>query len=179
MKKINIKTENLHLRIFTLKDITPEYIKALNLKEVVGLTESRYRKWDTQSVKNYVKEKANKPGDSLMIGIFLKKHGEHIGNIRLHSFSTYNKRLEVGFMIWDKNQWGKGYATEALGAIYNYIFDVMKFHKIEAEYYSINKAPAKIAKKLGFKIEGVIKDHFIVDGKYVDAVRIAKFNPNY
>ncbi len=178
MKKIDIKTKNLHLRIFTIKDITPEYVKALNKKEVIGLTESRYRKWDMQSVKEYVRENAYKPHDSLMIGMFLKENGKHIGNIRLHSFSTYNKRVEVGAMIWDKTQWGKGYASEALGTIYDYIFNTLKLHKIEAEYYSINEAPAKIAKKLEFKIEGVLKDHFVINGKYIDAVRIAKINPH-
>lgn len=177
MNKLDIKTKRLHLRIFKIKDITPEYVKALNTKEVIGLTESRYRKWNMKSVKKYVAEKANKVNESLMIGIFLRKDGKHIGNIRLHSFSPQNKRVEVGAMIWDKNQWGKGYATEALGTVYDYLFDTLKLHKICAEYYAINKAPAKIAKKLGFKIEGIFKDHFIVDGRYVDAVRIAKFNP--
>lgn len=176
--KINIKTKNLYLRIFTVKDITPEYVKALNSKEVIGLTESRYRKWDIKNVKEYIKEKAHKINESLMIGIFLKGSNKHIGNIRLHSFSTDNKRVEVGAMLWDKNEWGKGYASEALGAVYDYIFDKMKLHKIVAEIYSINQAPIKIAKKLGFKIEGVFKDHFIVDGKFVDAIRIAKINPN-
>lgn len=178
MKKIDIKTKNLHLRIFKTEDITPEYVKSLNKKEIIGLTESRYRKWDMQNVKQYVKEKANKVNDSLIIGIFLEDSGKHIGNIRLHSFSTYNKRVEVGAMIWDKNQWGKGYGSEALEAIYYFIFNSMKLHKIVAEYYSINKAPAKIAKKLGFKIEGILKDQFLVDGKYIDAIRIAKINPN-
>ena len=178
MKKIDINTQRLHLRIFTVNDITPEYIRALNDKEVIGLTESRYRKWNVQNVKEYVRKKANKPNESLMIGIFLKDTGKHIGNIRLHNFNTYNKRVEVGVLIWDKDQWGKGYATEALKTVYNYIFDTLNLHKICAEYYSINKASAKMFKKLGFEIEGGLKDHFLVDGKYIDAIRIAKINSN-
>ncbi|MDP2673138.1 MAG: GNAT family N-acetyltransferase [Nanoarchaeota archaeon] len=175
MKKIDIKTDRLHLRIFTIKDITPKYVAALNDEEVIKLTESRYRKWNMASVKKYVGEKANKANESLMIGIFLKG-GEHIGNIRLHSFSVYNKRVEVGILIWDRNEWGKGYATEALNAVSNYIFNILKLNKICAEYYSINKASAKMFKKLRFKTEGVFKNHFIINNKYIDAVRIAKFN---
>ncbi len=177
--KIDIKTKNLHLRIFTIKDITPEYVKALNKKEVIGLTESRYRKWDMQSVKEYVRENAYKPHDSLMIGMFLKENGKHIGNIRLHSFSTYNKRVEVGFLIWDQNQWGKGYITEALKSLFSYVFNSLRLHKIVIEYYLLNKATEKVTKNLGFEIEAILKDHFIVDEQYIDAIRVAKINPNY
>lgn len=177
--KIAIKTKNLSLRIFTIKDITPEYVKALNSKEVVGLTESRYRKWDSRSVRDYVEEKGNKTNCSLILGIFLKGGGKHIGNIRLHSFSAYNKRVEVGFLIWDHNEWGKGYITEALTSLFSYIFNSLNLHKIIIEYYSLNKATEKVTRNLGFRTEAVLKDHFLVDGKYIDAVRVAKINPNH
>lgn len=175
MKKLNIKTGRLLLRQFKINDITPEYVKSLNNPEIIGLTESRYRGWTIKQVRDYVREKGNKKGKSLLIGIFLNS-GKHIGNIRLHSFSKHNKRVELGIMIWDKNEWGKDYGTEALGAIVKFIFEELELHKVCAEYYSINKGSAKMFKKLNFQIEGVLRDHFLVDGKFVDAVRIAKFN---
>lgn len=177
MNKLSLKTKRLKLRIFKIADVTPGYVKALNSEEIIKFTESRYQKWTMSKVKKYVKEKANKKGESILIGLFLKKEGRHIGNIRLHSFSKHNKRVEVGALIWDRSEWGKGYATEALESVYNYLFNIVGLHKICAEIYSVNKAPAKIAKKLGFNIEGVFKDHFYINGEYVDAVRIAKINP--
>ena len=174
---LDLKTKRLHLRIFKVSDITPKYVEALNNKEIIGLTESRYRSWSLNEVKKYVKDKANNPGQSVLIGIFVSDGKRHIGNIRLHSFSEHNKRVEVGTLIWDKRQWGKGYATEALEEVINYFFEKLKLHKICAEYYSVNKGSEKIFKKLGFKKEGIFKDHFIVEGKYIDAIRIAKFNP--
>lgn len=175
MKKLNIKTGRLLLRQFKINDITPEYVKALNNQKIIGLTESRYRGWTLKQVRDYVREKGNKKGESLLIGIFLK-NGKHIGNIRLHSLSDHNKRVELGIMIWDKKEWGKDYGTEALGAIVKFIFEELELHKVCAEYYSINKGSAKMFKKLDFQIEGILKDHFLVEGKFVDAIRIAKFN---
>lgn len=177
MDKISLKTRRLFLRIFTENDITAEYVKALNSPEIIGLTESRYRSWNLKEVKKYVKDKANKPGESILVGIFIKRSQKHIGNIRLHSFSDINKRVETGILIWDKLQWGKGYATEAMDSLINYLFKSIKINKVCAEYYSINKASAKMFKKLGFKKEGIFKNHFIVNGSFVHAVRIAKFNP--
>lgn len=176
--KLDLITKRLNLRIFSVKDITKPYVAALNSEEIIGLTESRYQKWTVEDAKKYVQEKANIDNESILIGIFLKISRKHIGNIRLHSFSIYNRRVEIGILIWNKHYWGKGYATEALQAISDYIFTKLKLHKICAEYYSINKASAKVFKKLGFKKEGLFKDHFIVNGQYIDAVRIAKFNSN-
>jgi len=176
MKNLDLKTKRVQLRIFKTEDITPEYVKALNSAEIIGLTESRYRSWNLDEVKQYVKEKANIPDESILVGIFVK--GErHIGNIRLHSFSKFNKRVEVGILIWDKNEWGKGYATESLEELIDFLFENWDIHKVCAEYYSINEGSKKIFEKLGFKKEGIFKDHFLVNGKFVDAIRIAKFNP--
>jgi RimJ/RimL family protein N-acetyltransferase len=173
MKKII--TDNLYLRQLLVSDISSEYIKALNDKGVVGLTEARHIKWDIKKVKEYVK-KSNVKGVSLLIGIFLKNSGKHIGNIRLFNFNRWHKRLELGIMIFDKSQWGKGYGTKSLKAVTRYVFESLKLHKICADYYSLNVASAKMFKKLGFEIEGVFKDHFLLDGNYVDSIRIAKFN---
>jgi RimJ/RimL family protein N-acetyltransferase len=45
-----------------------------------------------------------------------------------------------------------------------------------ADYYAINTGSSKVFEKAGFSIEGVFKDHFMLDGKYIDSVRIAKIN---
>lgn len=173
----DLTTKRLHLRLFKEADITDLYVKALNSKSVIGLTESRYRKWNKEQVREYVKLKGNIPGESLLIGIFIRGNKErHIGNIRIHSFSNYNKRAELGVLIWDKKMWGKGFASEAIDAVCDYLFYVLNLNKICAEYYGTNKASGKIFKKLGFEIEGIFKEHFFVDGKFIDAVRVAKYN---
>ncbi len=170
-----IITHNLYLRPLSISDITQEYINALNDDEVVKLTEARHQKWDEESVKRYVRE-SNFEGVSQLTGIFLRESDKHIGNIRLFNFSAKHKRAELGIMIFDKSQWSKGYGAESLMAITNYAFSELKLHKICADYYSVNVASSEMFKKAGFEIEGVFKEHFLLDGEHVDSVRIAKFN---
>ena len=175
MKVEKIVTKHLCLRQCTIEDITPGYINALNDPEVIGLTEARHRKWDENSVRHYVEE-SNMQGVSQLIGIFLKESSRHIGNIRLFNFSEVHKHAELGIMIWDKTQWSKGYGAESLNAVCDYAFNILNLHKIYADYYSVNAASARLFDKAGFKIEGVFKDHFLLNGKYIDSVRIAKFS---
>ncbi len=173
MKKII--TNNLYFEELSVKDITPSYVNALNDPEVVRLTGARHKQWNKENVKKYVIE-SNIKNVSQLIGIFLKKNDKHIGNIRLFNFNFYHKRVELGLMIFNKTEWSKGYGTESLNAISTYVFEILKLHRICADYYAINIGSAKIFKKAGFIVEGAFKDHFILNGKYVDSIRVAKLD---
>jgi len=170
-----IVTERLSLREFREDDITEAYLAALQDPELLQLTEARHTKWTRDAVIRYVHD-SNVPTVIELIGIFFKDSDAHIGNIRLSGFSFIHKRLEFGILIWDRNAWGKGYATEAITGLERYVFDELKFHKLCADYYVINQASQKIFEKCGYKIEGIFKDHFLLDDTYIDSVRVAKYN---
>lgn len=167
-----VDTQNLYLKQVKVEDITPTYIEALNDQEIVGLTEARHQTWNEESVRKYVEE-STKEGESLLIGIYLKENNAHIGNIRLSGFDDKHKRVELGIMLFDRAEWGKGYASEALETVKNFVFNTLKYHKLCADYYSINKASAKLFEKAGFEIQGTFKDHFLIDKQYVDSIRVA------
>ena len=171
---MNRTTERLHLRTFTVDDITPEYIAALNDKEVVQYTDARHTSWNAENSRQFVLD-SNIEGVRELIGIFLKDSGKHIGNVRLH-FDNRERRVALGIMMWDKTQWNKGYGTEALMAISDYVFNDLGYHKLWAGYYPENVSSAKLFEKAGFEIEGIFKDHFVLYGRFVDDVYVAKIN---
>ena len=176
MKRIFSK--NLFLRPLKAEDVTKDYILGLQDEEVTKFTQAKYTRWTKNKVLDYVKN-TNVPFQSQLIGIFLKENKKHIGNIRLLGFSKMHKRVNLGIMIFDKSQWFKGYGTESLTAICNYVFKVLGFCKICAGYYSINKASHKTFKKAGFKVEGIFKGHFIFDGRYTNFIIVAKIRRRY
>ena len=176
MDEIFIETSHLILRRFLAADISAGYLRALNDPEIMRYTESKYKRWNMDNVIEYI-NLSNRDNVSTLIGIFLKEGYVHIGNIRLSNYHLVHKRVDLGVMICDDRQWGKGYAAEALIGLTDYIFKEMKYHKVCADYYSINKLSAKAFDKAGFVIEGVFKDHFIYENKYVDSVRVAKLSP--
>lgn len=173
--KINIDCSRLVLRNFTTKDINNDYVKALQDYEVLKFTEARHRKWDISAIKKYVIDN-EKNQEKCLIGIFLKniEDNAHIGNIRLSAINYIHSRLDLGIMIHKKEYWGKGYATEALKCITEYLLNNHVVHRICADYYSINDASAKIFSNAGFVIEGVFVDHFKFGDNYIDSVRVAK-----
>ncbi len=170
-----IITNRLYLRQLEVCDITEPYLEGLRDPEIIGLTEARHVLWNRDNAAEYI-QSSNVPGQSQLIGVFLKDSNKHIGNVRLSGFSITHKRVELGIMLFDKTEWGKGLGTETLTGICNYVFNDLKLHKLSADYYAVNKASAKIFAKAGFEIEGVFKDHFLLDGEFVDSVRIYKLS---
>jgi RimJ/RimL family protein N-acetyltransferase len=170
-----IYTKRLVIRIFSPENITEKYLKALNQNEIIGLTESRHQEWDMEKTIQFI-ENANIPGESMLFGTFLKEKNKPIGNIRLFNFHELHNRAELSFLFYDKDEWNKGFATEALEAVLIYAFEKLKLHRIHADYYELNSSSAKLFEKLGFSLEGTYKDHFWLNHRYVDSIRVGKIS---
>ena len=166
-------SKRLEIKVFSSDDITDTYLNALNEDEIVGLTEARHQHWNIANVERYI-ENSNRPGESILFRVSLKKIDKPIGNIRLFNFHEVHNRAELSFLFYDMAEWGKGYATEALATVVNYAFESLKLHRIHADYYELNIQSGRVFEKLGFEIEGTYRDHFFLDDTYIDSVRVGK-----
>lgn len=88
--------------------------------------------------------------------------------IGLHGFHSNwaHRQAELGFLFAPAFQ-GKGYAKEATQAIIA-LAKEQGFHKLTAVVTSGNAASAKLLEKCGFEREGVLKEHFLLRGKWHD-----------
>lgn len=102
-------------------------------------------------------------------GIALKETDELIGTCGFHSISVKYKRAEVGYEVSDK-QWGKGFAQEALKAIFTFGFQDMEFIRIGAVVMIENVPSRKVLEKLGFKEEGTLRNYIIQNGLAYDVI---------
>ena len=166
-------SRRLEVRVFRPEDITATYLDALNANEIVGLTEARHQHWNIANATQYI-ENSNKLGESILFRVSLREVDKSIGNIRLFNFHEVHNRAELSFLFYDQEEWGKGYATEAIDTVVNYGFESLKLHRIHADYYELNSRSGRVFEKLGFEIEGIYRDHFFFDDMYIDSVRVGK-----
>ncbi len=122
-------------------------------------------------LKSYI-DAYNKSKDGILLGIFVKKSSRHIGNITLLSIDWRNRHAEVGIIIGDKEARGKGYAAEAIRLVVAHAFDRLNLHKLYAGMIEGNDASRFAFKKVGFKEEAVLKEHFYHKGRYLDCYRL-------
>lgn len=104
-------------------------------------------------------------GELLRMGVEID--GQLAGVINLYAFSRQNRRCDIGYML-GRPFWGRGYMQEAMAALIDYAFRVLRLHRIEADIDPRNAASAKLLKSLHFVHEGHMRERWIVNGEICD-----------
>lgn len=94
--------------------------------------------------------------------------GKYIGGCGVNSVDWKNSHVEIGIFIGDKKCWSKGYGTDALQLLIDFIFNEMNIHKIKLSVYSFNKRAIRCYEKCGFKQDGVLREEIFKNGRYYD-----------
>lgn len=98
--------------------------------------------------------------------IIEKKDGTKIGAI-IHFLVQPAGRVEVGYALVPGER-GKGYGTEALQMMVDYLFLAKNIERIEATTDTRNSASQRILEKVGFKREGIIRKSGFCRNEWVD-----------
>jgi len=110
--------------------------------------------------------------DSRRDFIIKTKEGEAIGLTGLRGIDRAHGTAECFCVIGDKSFWGKGIGTQVHSLLIQWAFDELKLHKIWAVVYTNNEAVLKLVKRLGFEIEGTLREEKCISGKRIDMFRI-------
>ena len=97
-----------------------------------------------------------------------KSSGHVIGTIGYMNWKPENASVEVGYSL-ARDCWGRGLATEALGAVLRHSFENLKVHRVEALHDVRNPASGRVMEKCGMKKEGVVRACARNKGEWVDA----------
>ena len=177
LKKTVIETERLILSPVTEADCTAAYLGWLNDSEVNKYLESGFRKHTMPDLLDFVRTQEKKA--ALFLAIKIKSNLKHIGNIKMEAVHPHHKTSEYGIMTGDKTEWGRGYAKEASVAVINYCFEKLGVRKITLGVITENKPAYEMYKKLGFKEEGLYKEHYFSNGVFLDVARMAVFRDEW
>ena len=109
----------------------------------------------------------NADGSALRFGLEIAASGQLIGTCTLYSFSSSNRRCEVGYIL-GRAYWGHGYMTEALPALLAHAFGALGLNRVEADIDPRNEASARLLERLHFKKEGFMRERWIVNGEICD-----------
>jgi [ribosomal protein S5]-alanine N-acetyltransferase len=111
-------------------------------------------------------------------GIILKETNKLIGTCCLGDFDEGARRAEVGYDI-TQSEWGRGYATEALGVVIDFGFNVMNLNRIEATITPGNNASVRVLRKLNFTQEGIVRERDLIKGKLEDGIIMSILKREY
>ncbi len=164
--------ENLQLRPLKKEDLAFLYDMRTNPDVMNYWFEEPYA-----SMENLIKFYESEGSDSHRQFI-LYHSNEKVGYMGLFNIDTRHRHAEFGIMITPSQQ-GKGYATEATRLIVEYGFNQLNLNKLFLYVDKHNEKAAHIYKKVGFKIEGDLKNHYFVNGSYHDVLFMSVFQEDY
>lgn len=171
MRRAFLIGERLYLRVLEDADIREEYLSWLNDTEVTRYLGVGKFPSTPETLRKYVENLRSSMTD-LIFAIVDRETEQHIGNVTLNRIDWIHRTADTGLMIGQKDFWGKGYAFEVWSLLIDYAFQRLGLRKIIAGAVADNVASIVTLEKLGFKVEGRLREEYFIEGEYRDGVRL-------
>lgn len=95
-----------------------------------------------------------------------------VGTVSCYWVDKHTNWLETGIVIYDSAYWSGGYGTEAYRMWIDFLFESTHLHRLGMSTWSGNIRMIKTAAKIGMKEEARVREARIVNGEYVDSVKM-------
>ncbi len=115
--------------------------------------------------------------NTVMVAIADSSSGQLIGAAGLCYINWVSRNAEISVYVGDKGVYIDNRAKEACKLLINYGFKTLGLHKIWTEVYEFDrKKYSMLTDKLGFKRDGVLRDHCFFNGKFHDSFIVSIIN---
>lgn len=115
-------------------------------------------------------DKIGRDEHALTVGIAIRATDQLIGALGFHQIDFKDRQASFGISIGDKDEWGKGYGTEATRLLVQYGFDTLNLNRIWLRVYEDNLRGLRAYEKVGFKREGVLRQDSFREGRYWNTI---------
>lgn len=175
VKFTQLESSRLLLRRFTDSDIEP--FLAYRSDPDVG----RYQEWEPESytlndARRFVRalktSHPDVPGQWFQFAIEVKATNEMVGDCGLHILRDDPRQAMIGFTL-DSSQQGKGYATEAVLRLLDYVFNSLNKHRVIATTDCENTKSIALLERIGMRREGHFLQNIWFKGAWGDEYQYA------
>ncbi|KPK78105.1 MAG: hypothetical protein AMJ79_00865 [Phycisphaerae bacterium SM23_30] len=176
IEKPKLVSDNILLRPLEVDDLAnrvkwqndPDINATLIVHEVFTLEKTR--QWF---------EKAQEDATRLDLTIVSREEKRLIGFAGFRKINRHNRSACIYILIGEKEFWGKGIMYEAELSLMEYGFRTINLHKIWGDVLEHNIASYITMKKIGFQREGVLRDEYYKDGKYISVYRLSMLQEDF
>ncbi len=99
-----------------------------------------------------------------------------VGFVDFFDFDPKNQKIGLGIVIFQKDDRGRGYASEAIQQCCRYAFQHLNVHQVYANISEDNTSSIGLFEKLGFQFSGEKKDWIFSEGIFKNELLYQLFN---
>lgn len=156
-----------------LKPLMPEH--ARHMFALVERSRERLRQWlpwvdavtEQAHTLDFIKGAIKQSTDNGAFTAGLWVRGELAGVIGYHQIDWHNRSVGIGYWLGDGFE-GKGYMTSACRVLVDYALLEMELQRVEIRCATTNTSSRAIPERLGFVLEGVIRQAEKLPDGYVN-----------
>jgi RimJ/RimL family protein N-acetyltransferase len=100
--------------------------------------------------------------------LMVDHEGQIVGEIEFFPITHYLQGYEISYQLFGTQYAGKGYTTEAVNLLVEYLFGRKRVNRMQLNIHPENAASKKVAEKCGFTFEGIMRGCWFHQGAYRD-----------
>jgi len=164
---MELETKRVIIRPITLADKNEIFVYRSDTET------NKYQGWipktidDVETFIGKISTKINEPDTWFQLVIIEKKMQKIIGDLGIHFFDSENKQVEIGCTL-NKDFQNKGYATESIKIVIDYLFKRLNKHRIITSIDPNNNKSIQLVERIGFRKEAHFVENLFINGKWVD-----------
>ena len=113
------------------------------------------------------RKNSDKSADRQRFAIVRKEDKTPVGQVSFFNYNSLNRSAELGVLI-DPDERRSGFAGDALRVLIKYLFKYRNLNKVYAETAEFNDGAIALLESIGFKKDGVLRQHYFFEGEYHD-----------
>ena len=167
-----------YLRPLENEDLGEKYLGWLNDPEVTKYMETGVFPTTRVDLEKFYQEVTGSRSQ-VILAVVNKESHEHIGNVKLGPIHWVHRNAVFGLLIGDKRFWGRGYGIEVTRLAVEYGFYKLNLHRIGLGVFAEHKAAVRCYERVGFKIEGCMREDLFRGGEYRDRLWMGLLSSEY
>lgn len=163
---MDITTNRLKIRSFRETDIEDVFEIYSNKNTCRFLL---HEPWNSSTKDERFKKKlvADQLTQDTAISFACELDNKVIGDISIW-YTEMKETIEIGF-AFNEVYSGKGYATEAIRSVIEYLFNIVKIHRIQANLDARNLSSARLCERVGMRKEAYFIEDYWNKGEWTDS----------
>lgn len=174
--RISAALVDFRLRIDEETDIRLLRVEDANeLYEAVARNREHLKPWmtwidrvvDANAIHAFLRGAEKDAYDHVSFNAAIRRRGRLIGALDLHDIDWPNGHACIGYWL-DERHMGLGIMTQSVRVLTEYAFEALDLHRIQIHVATENHPSRRIPERLGFKLEGILREVQRLRGQYVD-----------
>jgi RimJ/RimL family protein N-acetyltransferase len=117
--------------------------------------------------------------DKIVFAICVKEDACHVGNVSLDNIDLRHRNARLSIFVAEALHRGHGIGSRALHLLARYAFDFLNLHRIYLKVTAEQGQLLDFYGRLGFEVEGRLREHEYIAGRYVDKTVLGLLRSDY